>query len=386
VTCDNGNVRWSPALLIPLLVCTTAVPSWAQGRRPLHEAVRVTGAEDCLHHEAVVERLARWLGARTVDDRVEVTLDVALNAFEISRADEVSRRALGALPGACEDRLDAVTLAMALAIDHTLAERLELGDAPGDSQWEDSETSELPHDDDDARPDGGKDAPLPRPQVKPSPPASMETEVPGEGKVPSRVEPAPPMGTEAREETDDLPPTEDDLAPAGRVRAGAFVEAGAALHVVPGWRAAVAGGALMRIGTSLSTRLGGFWMSEGTAPLGPGTAGYRLWAGRADLCGERALGQLALGGCAGMAVGRLTIEGRGFEEDRTARQLWVAAIGRASASYVAGRARVGLAADLFAPVLRRRAHVEDRAGGVLHDRGPAPVATVLWLTASMTLR
>jgi hypothetical protein len=379
-------VRWSRTLLIPLLVCTTAAPAWAQGHRPIRKAVRVTGADDCLSHDAVVARLARWLGAATMPDGVAVMLDVTRNAFTITRADGTSRRALGALPGACEDRIDAVTLAMALAIDHTLAERLRLDEAPQDSPGEDSEASEIPHDDDSTRPDRGQDAPLPRPRVEPSPPAPREAEATAEEGVAPRVEPAPAMGMEARDESADLPPPEDHPAPVRHVRAGPFVEAGAAFHVVPGWRAAVGGGALMRIGTGLSARLGGFWMSEGTAPLGPGTAAYRLWAGRADLCGERTLGPLALGGCAGLGVGRLTIEGRGFEEDRTARQLWVAAIGRTSASYVAGPAQVGLAADLFAPVLRRRAHVEDRAGGVLHDRGPAPVATVLWLTASMTLR
>jgi hypothetical protein len=323
-----------------LLVCTTAAPSpsRAQGDRPVDEAVRVTGADDCLHHEAVVERLARWLGAQTVDARLEITLDVALNAFQVSWADGFSRRALGALPGACADRLDAVTLAMAMAID-TLAERLGL--------------------DDEA-------APTPLDQgPQPSPPAPMPSEARGEEEPPS---------------TGDLPPQER------KVRAGGFVEAGTALHVVPGWRAAVAGGAVVRVGTGLSARLGGLWMSEGTVPLGPGAARYRLWSGRADLCGDHALGALALGGCAGVGVGQFTVAGRGFQEDLTARQLWVAAIGRASASYVAGPVRVGIAADLFAPALRQMAHVEDRAGAVLYDRGLAPAATALWLTGSLMLR
>jgi hypothetical protein len=311
----------------------------------LGEGIRITGADDCLHHDSVVERLRRWLGTDALEGDIEVELDVARHAFRVLRPDGASQRTLGPLPGACGERLDAVTLAMALAIDHTLVDRLATdgGEVAGDT-----------------------------PTLAPN---AVEALPAGDTPTPAPTPAEPP------------PSVHDGDPPARTVWGGAFVEAGAAFHVVPGWTAAVAGGAVLHFGPGLSARLGGLWLSDGTAPLGFGTARYRLWAGRADLCGERTLGRLGLGACGGMAAGRLAVQGRGFVEDLSARQPWVAAAGRVSASFVAGPVRLGVAADLFVPLLRRRAHVEDRAGDdVLDDRGPSVVGTALWLTASLAIR
>jgi hypothetical protein len=331
--CHNSTVRQASIPWVALLLWTATVSVRAQTHQPIGEALRVTDADDCIHHEAVVDRLSRWLGTSLLDGSIEVTLDVARHSFHISRPGRTSHRTLGPLQGACADRLDAITLAMALAIDHTVADRLGIGAGATDPPEEEAHT----------------DAEPPRAPIEPSAPAPVRS--------PER--------------------------PTHRLQGGAFAEVGAALHVVPGWRPALAGGAALHFGPHLSARLGGLWMSEGTAPLGRGTAHYRLWAGRVDLCGGHTVRRLALDGCAGRGVGRLALQGTGFEEDLSVRQLWVAAIARAAASHATGPFHFGVAVDVFAPLTRQRVHVEDHAGTVVDERGLALVGMALWLTATV---
>lgn len=101
--------------------------------RPLAEALVVEAADPCLEPARLAERLAEWLGRDALDERLMVlVLPTARGAdFALHRdGDRTAVRRFPVLPTDCAERIDALTLAMALALDATLLEALAAAEAP----------------------------------------------------------------------------------------------------------------------------------------------------------------------------------------------------------------------------------------------------------------
>jgi hypothetical protein len=102
----------------------------APGTQRLTEALAIEGPPDpqrCVTEAALVERIRGWLGRNTVDARlaIRVKRDEDRLSFDVVKPGEApATRQFTELPQSCSDRLSAVSLALALAIDATLLETL----------------------------------------------------------------------------------------------------------------------------------------------------------------------------------------------------------------------------------------------------------------------
>lgn len=368
-------------------------PAAAERRTPLAEAVEVVGAEArCLTQEAVVRRLAEWLGTDTVQSGIAVTLDAEAGTFVVRLPDRAdARRVFRTLPEDCAERLDAVTLAIALAIDHTLLERLperaaagrepgpleedaregagtrEDGDTPADGGGLEHGSTPGDGTDDGARGEG-RDAPATA-SVDEAPDPAPSADSGGEPEAP--IDPAAPS-TQAE--------------PAPMARPGAQAEVGAMYDVVPGWSVGVAGGLHLRISGVAELRADVLWSPGGSATLATGRAEYELLAGRLLGCGILPAGPYELRGCVGLGAGRLSVVGRGFDQNATAGQPWVAGVGRAAVALpLAPWAAIGVGVDLVVPLLRPEVVVESAVGTVLGRRALPAVGVVPLLRLSVRL-
>lgn len=392
----HAIARWSaPVLLTWVAVVARAQPAAApatEGRRPLDEAVTVTQADPCLTQEAVVGRLGRWLDTTTVAAGIEVVLDPAERAFRVRRpGGRMARRGFAVLPEECSDRLDAVTLAIALAIDHTLLERLRDRAPHGGTQQLDG-----------GAPDGASDAPEPLESPDGAPredggaapgPAPAEgipleeAHTPEDEIGPAEPEPevrSPPDDGRADREARPGP----DAAPAAERRWQPGVGAGllALYDVIPGWALGVQAGPRLRAWRGLELRASLFWTAEQSAPVSTGRAAYDLLGGRLHVCAGGSAGPLTVRGCGGVWAGRLRVRGRGFDEDLSARQLWIALPVGGEVTHRPTRwLELAAGADLVVPVRRPAVQVISDTGTVLERRELPPVGLALGLRAALRL-
>jgi hypothetical protein len=211
----------------------------------------VLEADECLTPR-LREAVDRW-APEAADASVSVVVehvDAAIEFAILRSGQDVGRRRFDRLPQQCPDRVAALSLAIAIALDGRVLERIT-----------------------------GEPAPAP---VAPEPVAEEPEPVP-----------APP----------DPPPTD--------VGVSFSVSAGASAGALPSWVGT--GRFAFRFDwRALSVELGGVGTLLSKSNLGAGMLDTRLFAGSLDVCLARAHRRTKLLGCVGASLGRVMGEGRGF--------------------------------------------------------------------------
>lgn len=341
-------LRCIPCALAVLLAAGTTLAQ----ERPVAEALVVRGAEaGCVDAPALAERLARWLGRRTLDRDIRVELVLRGGAppsatLTLHRAGRPpAERAFPSLEGSCAARVDALALALAIALDpEAVSRRVEaepLADPGGDS----------PRD----RPDGGS-APV-EPAAAPSPASD------GAGEA---TDPAPGTGTRDPAGTPREPPDEP--------RFGIALGGGLAW----GWLGRAAPLATLsfdaRLHPALRLRVALLATGAPSVPLADASHRARLVGGELALRAGAQLGWLRLEGAAALVAAAFLARGDGFAEDLRTRRPWLAlALGPRLELALTERWSLGLALDATLALLRARVHAMD-PNGVLLDQATTPAA------------
>jgi len=336
-----GALAALEALAVPSGAFAQADPS---ATRPVHEVLTLTPeSTPCLDRPSLLGRVEALLGNPQVDAAITVELtirqpeDPGPAATLITRRDgvEAAQRAFDALPEACGARLDAVALAIALAIDHTLLERLggQTGGDGGTTASGDGGTGEgsaaegSTSAEDGAGGTGAGAASATGASTSGREGQTGEQTRPGSGGP--RVVPALLVGVSA------VADLLDDAAVVGAL--GAELE-------IQGW---------------LMLGVRGLVSLPTEAPLGTGRIRSWLLGGRLEACVGGELAPVHLAGCLAAAGGVLLAEGRDFEPNDEATKPWMAAFGGVRVRYpVHSSLQIGGSIEGVLGLLRPRLHVE----------------------------
>ncbi len=296
---------------------------------PLAEAISVDSVgEACADSGALVERVGHWLRrpslAAGITVQVELGGEGAAASFELRRPGEPPAvRSFDVLPGECEARLDALGLAIAIAIDPAVIERVADAEAVDDTT--------------------------------PQPPAEQE----GEG--PETFEEAPPVESVPEESPDPSPQDQ----PTSRWRHAVSLGGTFAWRLIPDLAATATLGFRSVLEERFVLRVGGWVSSAAEHSLGPGAFESRLFGGRVDACGRWAVPPVGLDVCGGVLAGALRAEGLRFSENLVTTRPWVAvAVGARAEVPLSTRFGLALSAEGVVPLLRPEVHVSDESGTV----------------------
>lgn len=320
--------RWG-AVVLALLVARTAAGQDQQSVHTVSEALSVPEGAACLTRDELAAHVASWLGRASIDGSLSIQVEFPHEdeqtgvTFVVVRSGEsVARRAFPSLPEACDDRRSALALAVAIAIDATVLDRLardEVASAP-----------ELAH------PIGsGESMPEPTPRAAPTPREVTAGHAEGP-RAAARWGLA--VGADVGVTVGVLP------VPAAL--GGAFVEVR--------WHEAW----LVRVGAGATPVVG--------VPLGRGSAESQLLLGRLDACLLTPLHAFEGEACLGASGGRISAEGRGYLAPSSTGLAWAAAAVRFAARVPRdGIVSVRVALDGVAAVLRPTLEVHRPSGDVL---------------------
>ncbi|GEM_PF-2243721 len=302
-------------------------PEWT-----LADAVSLTPGATCLHTETLVEGIRSWRDDDALAQRVTVVVhgdtdDPRRVGFDVHVDTHIAvHRDFERAPERCADLHAVLALAIAIALDDTLA--TELGIVP-----------------------------------PPSP-------------VPVEVDTPPPI--EAGE--GDLPDFEDPRPPERRARPRMGLSAVAGLYAGVAPRLS-AGGALsfdvwptdhldIRIGVS-TTHLPGY-------PLGAGTVATSIATGRFDLCWGTAPLAVRLRLCAGFAGGASVSQGRGYSSNFRRALPWFAGIvGVDVLVHLVGPLGLEIRIEGVVPTLRTELEVDSEAGANIDTVRFPPIGLVV---------
>jgi hypothetical protein len=366
--------RWSWAWLA-LVACWPSEAALAQSRARLGEAILVEpDRSGCITHAAVLARVLHWLKPSVEIGDVEVLVHGGGRppSFVVRRGTgSPSERRFDVLPARCRDRVDAMALAIALALEE--ATRVEAG---GDV--------------------GGSAAP---PPVLPgSGPGAVAV-----ASSPRATASEPDLSREANPAVRNTPPPEraptkppPDSSSPGRPEAAAATEEGR-LHVrlragVDGLIEALPEPVLaLHAGGELafdperrwSVGLDALVSFESDTPVAGGRVLARLYAGRAVACFGWPVGGAALEACAGTGLGAAVAEGEEFASPESTTLFWASVLARAALRYprhggVGGR----LAIDGFANLARPEYRVKG-VGGTTVPTGRLGAAASLELIVAL---
>ena len=345
----NSRVRELPLVLAIALVVAIPRSSVAQSESRIADSIVVTQSDDCVTQESLVNSVAAWLGKSTIDQALQVIVRVETRglSFELTRDGVISaERHFDVLPSACPSKLRAVSLAIAIAIDQRVLERVGTDEPSGD---------------------GGISAT----DVPPTP----ENEITNGGEEGE---------AEGGEEGEGTRTAEAVSSAAGTVEGGAvqvtqtrrlrmLVGAGLTGKVLPGASFAAEAGLELLIRRPYSLRLGVLTTNTVATGLGMGRVDTRLIAGQMAACRERALPPADLGLCLNASVGVLRAQGAGYDATFTTHRPW-SGVGVGIFAQYPRRGSYGLRlkADVIATLLRPRIHVTDTMGTDLATyRSPA---------------
>jgi hypothetical protein len=303
--------------------------------RSLAEALTVEPGATCLDRARLLEGLQSWSDSPRVDLRVAIDVrgsatEAQVLEFQVRVGEDVVvERRFDPAPSRCADLHATVTLAIAIALDDTLATELGIVEAPS------------PNPEPEPRDDG------------------LEQAEPEADDIPSR----PPR---------ELPPRRRSGPPLAITAAGAMF-AGVTPRVS-------AGGLLsfdirprdhfdLRLG-ALVTHLPGFALDSGEVAV-------TLAAGRFDLCWGTEPMVIRLRLCGGVAGGAAISRGSGFDRNLRQTTPWFAGIAGVDVTlHLVGPLAVELRIEGVFPF--QRTHVDvGREGGGLILREPFPVAGLL---------
>jgi len=291
--------------------------------------------DDCITAPGLRARVRKWLGSDAALPELEVSVDPAAEPLAIAirrGGNVVARRRFEVLPEACKDRIDAVALAIALALEHVMRPAAA---APGP----------------DAGDGDATDAAAPAPDKAAAPaeatqPAQASAEGPAADASAGTAEPAASPDA-----------LEDD--------AGSGVEVHLAatglLGVLPDPVFAFgAGGELRRGRFRVGLTLLG--TPQQTRPLGRGDTDTQLFAVRAQGCALWPASAFELETCAGAAGGAAFAKGRGFDENLNATMAWIAPLLRAGVRYPqAGAVSLRIGVEAMVNLLRPRLALAGRS-------------------------
>jgi hypothetical protein len=277
-----------------------------------------------------------WLGTQNLDIplsvRVQLGTDVTPLTLTIIRGEGgPAIKTFDTLPNECASRLRAVSLAIALAIDHTVIERVGVEPAVVE------------------RPKDPSESPPPPPNV-----ATFEQTTTASDPT-SVTKPKPQPGAQRR---------------TGMAPRFALMGGGAALFdVLPEISLAATLGGEVELDRSWRLRSVGLATQRQAAPIGVGSANTRLIAGRVDACAVVHTARLALDGCLGLGVGSVRAQGSGFTASLSTWRPWAATIGRLQARVSASsRLHVQAGVDGLLTWARPRIHIvnDDQAEVAAH--------------------
>jgi hypothetical protein len=312
----------------------------AQARPALGDVLEVR-ADDagCVTEPALRSRVQRWLKPQSIAPDVRVQVDAAASPprFSVRRgSEEVAARSFDVLPAACGDRLNAIAIAVALAIEHA------------------------------THPESTEAAP---PDTGATPPSDTNTTAP-EVEKPAQTPETPPntalpttSATPPEEKKQEEPQeTEADRRAARARRLGPHVYAGGGVmfEVLPEPVGAFALGAdlplaWLRLDAALLAT------TRSTTDIDPGKVHTNLLAGRALVCAEAPFG---LAGCAGAGGGAALASGTGYLQPNHTAAAWLAGIVRGSMRFPASaRLSLRLAADALFNIVRPQLVVKGTDGG-----------------------
>jgi hypothetical protein len=329
-------------LLVLWAAGSTAAADGGERRDP---ALSVVGRDVCITAQALRPRIARWLRGRIWQPEVEVSVAASAKpvSFQLRRgAQSVARREFDVLPSGCNDRLNALALAIAIALEQ--------------DQRSGGEAS-VPV----APPGAAADAVNNKvtTPVAPgeAPPAQTPGEAPGTQAPAEALPSAPrqdaPQHAQSGPAVSAVPPTAAERAE--RTALGVRAKLGGALlqRALPKLAFAFVVGAELASGP-LSLDLAGLITTAADSPLSGGRTRSQLSAARVLACAEALPVGLAVQGCAGAIGGLLWAQGKsGYDKNRNTTLAWVAALARASMRYPSvGVVSVRLAADLFADLVQ----------------------------------
>lgn len=327
-------------VILAVSLCTVVVQGQATVDRAQRETTTLDAAlsvpEDatCLTRAALVEHTATWLGTDRIDARQTILIELSDGerrdvGFVLLRAGQArARRRFAQLPAACADRRAALSLALAIALDASVLERLSAPASP-------------------IAPADVSAAPAP-----PAPAVSAPVASPLSARWGLRV------GLALGVEVGSLP------------RPSALGGLDIAL-ARPGWE--------LRVGVVATV--------ASDAPLLDGGVRTQLVSGGVAGCLDRGVGAVEFAGCFGPRVGRVWGRGRGFATSLTTRLPWVALAAGLEvrwprASVVSLRARASGQLVLVRPTLR----VRDEGGGVVGLREFSPAGFLAGAGVVLALR
>jgi hypothetical protein len=345
----------------------------AQTKAPLGDVLDVR-ADDagCVTEPALRARVQRWLKPQAVAPDVHVEVDAAATPprFSVRRgADEVATRSFDVLPAACSDRLDAIAIAVALAIEH--ATNPESGEAAA------AGTSAASAADADAN--AAASATPATPATETPPTSTPTTSTPG-----AENEQKEPQEAEA----------DRRAASARRIAPRLYAGGGVMFKVLPELVPAFTLGADVPVE---SFRLGPKWpliwlrldfalvaTAQTSTEIGPGTLHSNLLGGRFLYCNEGPLATaLDFASCGGVAGGAAFAAGTGYMQPKHPAAAWLAGIARAYIRFPA-RAQLSLrlAADALVNIIRPKLIVKGDQGDT-RTAGPVGVAGSLELLLAL---
>jgi hypothetical protein len=348
--------RWSWAWLA-LAVCWPSETVLAQSRARLSEALVVEPDKSgCITHAALLARVLHWLepSLEIGDVQVLVRGRARPPSFVVQRGTgSPAERSFDVLPARCRDRVDAMALAIALALEE--AARVESA-APTAAAVPDAEDSPLLGTGLELQPgwDDGPSAAPPRvlpgssagagSEPNPSPEADAVAPTPTPDRAP--VAPPPDASSSAA-----VPEAATDAAVHVRLRAGADGMIEALPEPVLGLHAGVE--LVLEPERRWSLGLDALVTSESETPVSGGRVFARLYMGRAVACFGWPAGDAALEGCAGTALGASAARGEFGSSGETTTLFWASVLARAALRYPReGRVGARLAIDGFANVAR----------------------------------
>jgi hypothetical protein len=365
----------------------------AQPEASLEAVVRVEpDTRGCVTKAALQARVRHWLDASTALDDVAVEVRAAARppAFVVLRSGSIiAERRFPVLPTQCRDRLDALAIAIALALENaahtsTSAQREGASDAPSravigaDSGRPLAPLQPLPPRVPSAPPsEAPSRTPIrPRPFPTPEPIAGpAPTPPPTAAPVPTPVPIAarPVARAPTRAPTPTPAPTLDRTPPVslGTSNLALRLQAGIALigEVLPAPALALQAGGELIIGPShrFSLALDGLITSQTDNALAGAESQSQLFAGRALACWAWPVGALVAESCAGLALGAVNAAGNGYSiQDLPTTLLWVAGVVRFAVRYPRqGAFSARLAADGFVNAERPRLLVQTADGSVV---------------------
>lgn len=336
--------------------------------RAISEALTVSNQTDgCMSQEALINHIVRWLKTDHIEADIHIKVEVQGEkeqdvSFKFFRNEELTaHRSFSILPANCFDRLEAVSLAIALAIDHTVLEGLEYPTAnppivppiTNDKTEEPVDKQDLPV---TVSQESGK---TPEDQIR-------QTKI-VESK-PKEVTQKPSI--ETIQENKIPPYTERPKQEDSRniVELEGFAGVLALIEVLPKFAVGAVAGVSLNFGDLVSVRASGLFTSDVKTSLGNGNASLQLIAGRLDGCLLWYGYSLYYNLCAGTAAGALFTNGMDFEQNLTTQRPWVAALGQAAVGWPQ-KSTVGLRLSLdgVVPLLRPRVRVVTTNGDIIDE-------------------